>query len=86
MASFGPLKVNINLATRKALYWPSNHNICKYKLSAKDPTPVDVFGLFSVKEADGDADAYFVVELPDGYCCYASVDQIQFLPEEEEVE
>jgi hypothetical protein len=77
------ISINVNLSTRKALYWPSNYNICKYKLSAQDPTPVDVFGLFAVKESDGDSDAYFVVKLPDGHCCYASVDQIQFLPEED---
>ena len=80
--NFGPLTVSVNLATRKALYWPSDHNICKYKLNANDPTPVDVFGLFQIKDGE-DVDAYFVVKLPDGHCCYAGVDEIQFMPEEE---
>ncbi len=78
------ITVNVNLTTRKALYRPSSHNICKYKLSAQDPTPVGVFGLFQVIEENEDIDAYFVVELPDGHCCYARVDQIQFIKETEE--
>lgn len=77
------LTVSVNLQTRKALYRPSAHNICKYRLSATEPTEVDVFGLFQVKE-DEDIDAYFVVKLPDGHCCYAGVDHIQFLPGEDD--
>lgn len=84
MSKYGELKLNVNLVTRKALYTPSNFNAAKYCLSTSEPTPVGVFGLFPVRERDGDADAYFVVELPNGKCCYADVEQIQFIKETEE--
>lgn len=74
--------VNVNLATRRALYTPSKYNAKEYGLSTEEPTEVGVFGLFQVKE-DDEEDAYFVVELPDGRCCYAGVCQIQFIKEEE---
>lgn len=83
MAKLGELTVSVGLKTRKALYWPSDFNAMKYNLSTTEPTPVGVFGLFQVKEEE-EADAYFVVELPDGKCCYASVVQIQFIKETEE--
>lgn len=85
MSKLGELNVNVkmNLVTRKALYLPSDFNAMKYGLSTTEPTPVDVFGLFQVKEED-DIDAYFVVELPNGMCCYANVVQIQFIKETEE--
>lgn len=86
MADFGSIHIRCNLDTRKALYTPSKFNAAKYCLSTNEPTPVKVFGLFPVTERDGDSDAYFVVELPDGKCCYANVDQIQFTDKEEETE
>lgn len=76
------LTVSVNLQTRKALYKPSVYNAIRYKLEANTPVKVDVFGLFQVLQ-DDDLDAYFVVRLPDGHCCYAGVEHIQFLPEEE---
>jgi len=79
------LTVNVNLITHKALYTPSSYNATKYNLSTTEPTEVGVFGLFQCGDTDG-SEAYFVVKLPDGKCCYADVCQIQFLPEEEEVE
>ena len=84
MSKYGELKVNVNLVTRKALYRPSRYNADKFGLDAGLPTEVGVFGLFPVREHDGEADAYFVVELPDGKCCYAGVEQIQFIKETEE--
>jgi len=84
MASFGSVNIHCNLVTRKALYTPSKLNAVKYNLVGKTVT-VGVFGLFQIKEED-DIDAYFVVELPDGKCCYARVDQIQFIEKEEETE
>ena len=57
--------------------------INKYGLSASEPTEVGVFGLFQCGDEDG-SDAYFVVELPDGKCCYAGVDDIQFIKDTEE--
>ena len=75
------LTVSVNLATRKAMYKPSVYNAMKYHLDANTPVEVGVYGLFQVKE-DEDISPYFVVELPDGHCCYAGVEQIQFLPEE----
>lgn len=77
------LTVNVNLETCKALYTPSVYNAAKYGLSTEAPTEVDVFGLFQV--ADGnDVDAYFVVKLHDGRCCYAGVTEIQFIQEVDE--
>lgn len=77
------LTINVNLETRKALYTPSVYNAMKYNLNANEPVEVDVFGLFQVKEED-DIDAYFVVKLPDGHCCYAGVTAIQFIQEADE--
>ena len=85
MASLGSVSIHCNLVTRKALYWPSDFNAMKYNLSTTEPTTVGVFGLFQVKEEE-DVDAYFVVELPNGMCCYANVVQIQFIEKEEETE
>ena len=76
------LTVSVNLQTRRALYTPSIYNAIKYKLDANVPVEVDVFGLFQVRQDYEDIDAYFVVKLPDGHCCYAGVPNIQFLPEE----
>lgn len=86
MADFGSISIRCNLVTRKALYTPSKFNAAKYCLSTDEPTHVGVFGLFPVTEHNGDSDVYFVVELPDGRCCYANVDQIQFIEKEEETE
>lgn len=77
------LTVSVNLQTRKALYTPSAYNANKYKLSTETPTEVGVFGLFQCSDEDG-SEAYFVVELPDGKCCYAGVDDIQFIKDIEE--
>lgn len=76
------MTVSVGLEQRKAIYKPSKLNAVKYNLVGETVT-VGVFGLFQVKEED-DTDAYFVVELPDGKCCYARVDQIQFIEEREE--
>lgn len=76
------LTINVNLKTRKALYKPSVYNAIRYNLTANEPVEVGVFGLYQVMQ-DDDIDAYFVVKLPDGHCCYAGVEHIQFLPEEE---
>lgn len=84
MSKCNELRVNVNLTTRKAAYTPSKLNAVKYNLVGRK-VEVDVFGLFQVKE-DDDVDAYFVVELPNGSCCYARVDQIQFIDKEEETE
>lgn len=78
------LAINVNLVTRKAIYTPSKLNAVKYNLVGRK-VDVGVFGLFQVKEED-DIDAYFVVELPNGSCCYARVDQIQFVDKEGETE
>lgn len=77
------LTVSVNLQTRKALYTPSVYNAEKYGLSLDEPTQVGVFGLFQCGDEDG-SEAYFVVELPDGKCCYADVCQIQFIKDTEE--
>lgn len=77
------LTVGVNLQTRKALYTPTAYAINKYGLSTSEPTEVGVFGLFQCGDEDG-SDAYFVVELPDGKCCYAGVDDIQFIKDTEE--
>lgn len=84
MAKLGTLTVSVGLAQRKAIYTPSKLNAVKYNLVGRK-VDVGVFGLFQVKEED-DVDAYFVVELPNGSCCYARVDQIQFVDKEEETE
>jgi len=84
MANFGSIHIRCNLDTRKALLKPTSFQATKYNLNTSEPTPVDVFGIFPVSERDGDSDAYFVVELPDGRCCYACVEQVQFIKETEE--
>lgn len=75
------LTVSVNLETKKALYTPGQGHIKKYGLSATEPTEVEVFGLFPVSNED-ETDAYFVVKLPDGRCCYAGIGNIQFIEKE----
>lgn len=81
--NIGTFTISCNLEQRKALYWPSDFNAMKYNLSTTEPTVVGVFGIFQVAEEE-DVDAYFVVELPNGMCCYANVTQIQFIEKKEE--
>lgn len=80
------LDISINLVTREALYTPSRFNAERFGLSKDEPTPVDVFGLYQVSEDAESSDAYFVVELPDGRCCYAGVLEIQFIKHPEDTE
>lgn len=75
------LSMKMHWERRAALYTPSSHNAKKFNLYGV--TPCVVLGLFQVEDSDY-ADAMFVVELPDGHCCYAVVESIQFLPEEGE--
>ena len=78
--------VSVNLVTREALYTPSLFNAERFGLPLDEPTPVDVFGLYQVNEDAESSDAYFVVELPDGRCCYAGVLEIQFIKYPEDAE
>jgi len=75
------LTISVNLATKKALFTPIVHQARRYGISADEPTEVEVFGLFPVSN-DDETDAYFVVKLPDGHCCYAGVTDIQFIEKE----
>lgn len=75
------LTMNVKWHKRPALYTPSPHNAKKYNLDGI--TRCDVLGIFQIEESEYQ-DAMFVVELPDGRCCYAGVEAIQFLPEESE--
>lgn len=76
-----PIDVHFNLTVKKALFTPNAFQAKRHGLSTTEPTEVGVFGLFQVKE-DDEIDAYFVVKLPDGHCCYASVTDIQFIKKE----
>lgn len=67
----------MNLSTRPALYTPAC-NRPTLGLEKGISVKVDVFGIYQVS-VDYDVDAYFVVQLPDGRCTYASVDTIKFL-------
>ena len=75
------IEVKCNLTTEKALFTPNAYQAKRHGLSETEPTVVGVFGLFQVKE-DDETDAYFVVKLPDGHCCYAGVSDIQFIEKE----
>lgn len=75
------LSMKMHWERRNALYTPSSHNAKKFGLTGV--TPCVVLGLFQIEDAEY-ADALFVAELPDGRCCYAAVESIQFLPEEDE--
>lgn len=76
------MTIDVSFKGRRALYTPTKFNAIKYNLVGKT-VDVEAFGIFQVKE-DEDIDAYFVVKLPDGRCCYAGVDQIQFVEDKEE--
>lgn len=75
------IEVSVNLATEEALFMPNARQAKHHGLSTTEPIVVGVFGLFQVKEGD-DIDAYFVVKLPNGHCCYASIHQILFIEKE----
>lgn len=76
------MTIDVVFNTREAIYTPSKFNAVKYNLVG-EKVNVGVFGLYQVKDED-ETDAYFVVELPDGRCCYARVDQIQFIKDRED--
>ena len=76
------LDINVNLSTRKAILYPSSWHYNRLGLDQGVPVEVGVFGLFQCSE-NGESCPHFVVELPDGRCTYAQVDDIQFIKEEE---
>lgn len=76
------LDINFNLSTRKAVLYPSNWHHNRLGLEQWVPVEVGVFGIFQCSE-DGESCPNFVVELPNGRCTYAQVDDIQFIKEEE---
>ena len=80
--NFPKISVQMNLATRPAIYTPAV-NRPKYGLEKDKAYPVDVFGVYQVKVSEDEVDAYFVICLPDGRCLYAGVDTIQFTDMEE---
>ena len=82
MVNAGHIDVSIGLRTRKALFTPHKYVAEDYGLSMTEPTEVNVFGLFQIM-GDGEADANFVIELPDGRCIYADVMRIQFIKEKD---
>lgn len=75
------IDVNVNLTTRPAFYTPNKYRAAVLGVEPGTEIRVDVFGLFQVVSEE-DTDAYFVVELPDGSCKYAGVDEIRFDKEE----
>ena len=83
MANFPDISVHMNLCTRPAIFTPG-HDVPKHGLKKGESVRVDVFGLYQVKVAEDDVDAYFVVELQNGHCIYAAVNTIQFIDREDE--
>ena len=77
MANLPKIDVYMNLCTRPAILTPKR-DAPKAGLKKGEPVNVNVFGLYQVKVEEYDVDAYFVVELPNGRCVYASVESIQF--------
>lgn len=70
------ITVNMNLKTRPAIYTP-RCNRPRFELIKDEPVDVDVLGIYQVADEE-DIDVYFVVVLPNGKCCYAGVETIQF--------
>lgn len=71
------ITVNINLATRPAIYTPK-YDRPHLGLTKGEEVSVDVFGVYQVNVVD-DVDAYFVVTLPSGRCTYTGIEEIRFI-------
>ena len=80
MASYG---WEIAWQRRRALYTPL---VDRPALGLTKGVPVNcsVWGCYQVSDGD-DVNPYFVVELENGRCTHALVDQVQFIKEEDEV-
>ncbi len=81
MASMN-MQIEIVLQRRRALYTPC---VDRPALDLTKGVPVEcrVWGCYQVDDCDG-RDVYFVVELENGRCTHASIDQVQFIKEDDE--
>lgn len=75
-------EIKIKHALRPALYTPGV-NRPALGLTKGVPVSCRVWGCYQAGDSDG-MDAYFIVELENGRCAHALVDQVQFVKEEDE--
>lgn len=71
------LSCTISWQTRPAFYTPNIYRAKVLQVQPGSVLDVDVLGLYQVSDGE-DIDAYFIVEMSDGKCTYASVEEIQF--------
>lgn len=73
--------IDICFVRRRAIYTaPCNRP--QFGMIKGRKYPCEVHGLQQVQDGN-EADAYFVIELEDGRCTYASIECIQFTKEDE---
>lgn len=68
--------IEIRMERRQAVYRPPC-NRPELGLEKGEPYACEVHGCYQVTE-DGEAYPYFVIELYDGRCTYASIECVQF--------
>ena len=67
---------------RKAIYRPK-FDRPSFGIAKGQEILCDVWGCFQCNDGDVDYNPYFVIELPDGHCTYATIEDIQFTKEDE---
>ena len=78
------MDITIKWQRRRAIVTQNTHQAIYNKLTEGEH-PCYVFGLFQVAEED-EVQPYFICELNDGRCIYASPEQIRFVDTDEEGE
>lgn len=73
------LEMNVRQERRRAIYTPLVDRP-KFGMERGKPVECHVLGLYQVTDED-DVNPYFVIELSDGKCTYASPEQIMFVKE-----
>ena len=74
--------IDIVWKRRRAVYTPQT-SMPSLNLTKGTPVECRVWGCYQVSDSDG-ANPYFIIELADGHCTYASPECIQFIKEEDE--
>lgn len=75
------LNMSVSWERRPAIYRPNKYRAAQLGIAEDTEIHVDVLGIFQYK-SDDEADAFFVIEYPNGKCDNAAVHEIQFTDKE----
>ena len=79
------IEISIQMPRRRAEVTQDKHQAIYNKLD-EGVHPCHVLGLFQCNDGDEDVNPYFICELNDGRCIYASPGQVRFVDTDEEGE